>query len=41
MDQVDFTSQTEAGTIVNLVKTLIIEPDGLLGRMRREKRGPQ
>ena len=40
MDQVDFTSETEAGTIVSLLKTLIIEPDGLLGRLRRENGGP-
>lgn len=41
MDQVDFTSQAEAGTIVTLVKTLTSEPDGLLGRLRRENGGPQ
>ncbi len=38
MDQVDFISEPEAGTIVHLVKLLAVESDGPLGRLRR--RGP-
>ncbi|MEW6473978.1 MAG: ATP-binding protein [Actinomycetota bacterium] len=35
MDRVDFDSGEETGTIVHLVKTLTIEPGGLLDRLRR------
>jgi serine/threonine-protein kinase RsbW len=41
MDQVDFDSGEENGTIVHLVKTLTIEPDGLLDRLRRRPRAPR
>jgi serine/threonine-protein kinase RsbW len=37
MDQVDFSSEPEAGTIVQLVKTLAIEPDGLLDRLHHKR----
>jgi len=40
MDRVDFDSGEEAGTIVHLVKTLTIEPGGLLGRLRRGPHAP-
>ena len=33
MDQVDFRSEPEAGTIVHLVKDLELEPDGALARL--------
>ncbi len=35
MDNVDFTSEPEAGTIVHLVKTLSFDPSGPLARLRR------
>lgn len=35
MDNVDFTSEPEAGTIVHLVKTLSLDPSGPLARLRR------
>ena len=35
MDQVDFEPEPTAGTIVNLVKTLSVRPDGPLARIRR------
>lgn len=41
MDEVDFSSGEEPGTIVHLVKALIIEPDGLLSRLRRKRSAPQ
>jgi anti-sigma regulatory factor (Ser/Thr protein kinase) len=37
MDQVDFRSEPEAGTIVQLVKTLSIDSDGALARLRRKR----
>lgn len=37
MDQVDFSSEPEADTIVHLVKMLTIEPDSLLHRLRNTK----
>jgi serine/threonine-protein kinase RsbW len=37
MDEVDFDSGEETGTIVHLVKALTIEPDGLLHRLRRRR----
>src|SRR4051794_1998300 len=37
MDQVDFRSEPEAGTIVHLVKTLSIDADGVLARLRRKR----
>ena len=36
MDQVDFLSEPEAGTIVRLVKVLAAEPGGPLERLRRK-----
>lgn len=36
MDQVAFSSQREAGTIVHLVKRLDAEPDGPLDRLRQK-----
>lgn len=41
MDQVDFDSGEETDTIVHLVKTLTIEPDGLLDRLRRRAPAPR
>jgi len=38
MDQVDFDPEPAAGTIVNLVKTLSVKPDGPLARIRRKHR---
>ncbi len=38
MDQVDFEPEPTAGTIVNLVKTLSVKPDGPLARIRRKHR---
>jgi serine/threonine-protein kinase RsbW len=35
VDQVDFSSEPEAGSIVRLVRALTIEPESLLGRLRR------
>jgi serine/threonine-protein kinase RsbW len=35
MDQVRFDSEPTAGTIVNLVKALSVQPDGPLARIRR------
>lgn len=35
MDQVAFTSEPANGTIVRLVKSLELEPDGALARLRR------
>jgi serine/threonine-protein kinase RsbW len=35
MDQVDFTSEPEAGTIVHLVKRLSVRDDGPMDRLRR------
>jgi anti-sigma regulatory factor (Ser/Thr protein kinase) len=40
MDQVDFSAEQEAGTIVHLVKALAIEPNGPLDRLRRKTRRP-
>jgi serine/threonine-protein kinase RsbW len=37
MDQVAFEPEPAAGTIVNLVKGLSVEPDGLLHRLRRKR----
>jgi serine/threonine-protein kinase RsbW len=37
MDQVAFDPEPAAGTIVNLVKGLSVEPDGLIHRLRRKK----
>jgi serine/threonine-protein kinase RsbW len=37
MDQVDFRSEPEAGTIVHLVKTLAIDSDSALARLRRKR----
>ncbi len=37
MDEVDFNSGDETGSIVHLVKALTIEPDGLLHRLRRRR----
>lgn len=37
MDNVDFSSGDEPGTVVYLVKALAIEPDGLLNRLRRQR----
>jgi serine/threonine-protein kinase RsbW len=37
MDQVDFRSEPEAGTIVHLAKTLSIDSDGALARLRRKR----
>jgi serine/threonine-protein kinase RsbW len=34
MDQVDFISEPEAGTIVHLSKALMVEPGGALDRLR-------
>jgi hypothetical protein len=39
MDQVDFSSEPEAGTIVRLVKSPAMEPDRLLHRLRKAKGG--
>lgn len=36
MDQVDFSSEPEEGTIVRLVKALTAEPGGPLDRLRRK-----
>lgn len=41
MDRVDFRSEPEAGTMVLLVKTLTIDADGLLARLRQRPRRPQ
>ncbi len=41
MDQVDFRSEPEAGTIVHLVKTLSIDPDSPLARLRRKRQRSQ
>ena len=38
MDGVDFDHQPAAGTIVNLVKTLVAEPTGPLARLRHKRR---
>jgi serine/threonine-protein kinase RsbW len=35
MDDVQLRSEPEVGTVVNLVKTLELEPDGALARLRR------
>jgi serine/threonine-protein kinase RsbW len=35
MDRVDFTVESETGTIVSLVKDLTLEPDGALARLQR------
>lgn len=40
MDQVDFDSGVGTGTIVHLVKTLTVQPDGLLDRLRRRPHAP-
>jgi serine/threonine-protein kinase RsbW len=37
MDNVDFTSEPETGTIVHLVKTLTFDPSGPLARLRRAR----
>lgn len=39
MDHVDFDAEPAAGTIVNLVKALGIEPDGPLARLREKRSG--
>jgi serine/threonine-protein kinase RsbW len=41
MDQVDFRSEPEAGTIVHLVKALAIDSDGALARLRRKHQTSQ
>lgn len=41
MDEIDFSSGEEPDTIVSLVKTLTIEQDGLLDRLRRKRSAPQ
>lgn len=40
MDRVEFRSEPETGTILRLVKTLLVEPDGPLARLRRSATPP-
>lgn len=40
VDQVDFHFEPQASTIVRLVKTLSIDPNGPLARLRRNRRAP-
>lgn len=37
MDRVEFSSESETGTIVHLVKTLGVDPDAALARLRRRR----
>lgn len=37
MDRVEFSSESETGTIVHLVKTLSVDPDAALARLRRRR----
>lgn len=37
MDRVEFSSESENGTIVHLVKTLGVDPDAALARLRRRR----
>jgi serine/threonine-protein kinase RsbW len=40
MDNVEFRSEPEAGTMVHLVKRLSVRPDGPMARLRRDHDGP-